>query len=220
MMHSFGLHSKIDLIHSTRATAATEGVCEVLKAATCQSVTVERKMESMSNDRPFIWRSKLADHKRIGKQLVPPFQHIRISTEQIFWWRDILPEFLWIDSLVQTYGNLHAWALFGDFLSEADRFNPDANEILDGTVSAFRLVPAEKRKAFREELAPVVKEAIVAPFGTILKLYPDCPMSCLPLCCLRQPRQRFQLCEVPCSGLCRVKTIIRDFAAVFLFIGC
>jgi hypothetical protein len=133
----------------------------------------------MSKDRPFIWRSKLADHKRIGKQLIPPFQHMGISTEQIFWWRDILPEFLWIESLVQTYGNHHAWALFGDFLNVADRFNPDVNELLNGTVSAFRLVPAERRKAFLEELAPVVKAAVVEPFWPFLKLYPECPMSWL-----------------------------------------
>jgi hypothetical protein len=136
-------------------------------------------MASMSNDRPFTWRSKLEAHKRIGKQLIAPFQGMGIPTQQIYWWRDILPEFLWVDSLVQAYGNHQAWALFGDFLTVADAFNPDANEILDGTVSAFRLVPEDRRQEFREELAPYVKAAVAEPFWPALRLYPECPMSWL-----------------------------------------
>jgi hypothetical protein len=126
-----------------------------------------------------IWRSRLEAHKRVGKQLIPPFQSMGIATEQIYWWRDLLPEFLWIDSLVHEYGEPAAWRLFVDFLSAADRFNPDHDYLIDGTVSAFRLIPADQREAFHTELVEYTKAAIVEPFGDVLNLYPECPMAWL-----------------------------------------
>jgi hypothetical protein len=133
----------------------------------------------MPKEKSDIWRSKLEAHKRVGKQLIPPFQSMGIATNQIYWWRDILPEFLWIDSLVQQYGESAAWTLFGDFLSSADRFNANPNEILDGTVSAFLLIPADRRQEFREKLGMSIRVAIIEPFGAVLNLYPECPMAWL-----------------------------------------
>ena len=83
-------------------------------------------------------RSSLQHHKQVGKELIPPLQRMNTSMDQVFWLRDVLPEFLWIDSLVQEYGQTGAVREFNDFLSAADPFNSHGKEILDGTVGAFR----------------------------------------------------------------------------------
>jgi hypothetical protein len=124
-----------------------------------------------------IWRSRLDAHQRIGKELISPFNKSPISPTQIFWWRDMLPEFLWLDSLVHTYGEPMAVGVFAEFMGTADRFNPHNEEILDGTVSAFSLVPEDRRPAFCQELSAQLKAAVLMPFGDVMSLYPQCPMS-------------------------------------------
>jgi hypothetical protein len=131
----------------------------------------------MSADKPKSLRTTLEQHKRLGKELIPPFMGMGFPIEQVFWWRDHLPEFLWIDSLVNTFGEPFAVTAFGKFLAAADRFNPHPQHILDGTVSAFRLIPLDQRGAFLAELSDPVRHAVQVPFGAILKLYPESPMS-------------------------------------------
>jgi hypothetical protein len=122
-------------------------------------------------------RSALEHHKQVGKELVPPFQQIGTPMEQIFWLRDLLPEFLWIDALVQEYGQSTANHILNDFLTDADRFNSDPKEILDGTIGAFRLIAEGRRQAFVEELAPKMNRAVARPLRHVLSLYPECPMK-------------------------------------------
>ena len=84
--------------------------------------------------------------------------------DQIFWLRDLLPEFLWIDGLVQEYGRPTAVRIFNDFLSAADRFNTHPKEILDGTIGAFRYIAEAGRQAFVEELAAKIDASVARPF--------------------------------------------------------
>src|ERR1017187_9780951 len=106
----------------------------------------------MTSKKLKLQRSSLEHHKRIGKELIPPFLQMPGGMEQLFWMRDLLPEFLWIDSLVQEYGDSDAAKIFNDFLSATDRFNPHPKAILDGTIGGFRFIPQELRQAFCEEL--------------------------------------------------------------------
>jgi hypothetical protein len=122
-------------------------------------------------------RAALEEHKRLGKNLLPPFRQFNPSPEQVFWCRDLLPEFLWIDSLVHTYGEAGAAHLFGAFISAADHFNLNASEILDGTISSFRLIGADGRDRFLEELPELITDAVRMPFGSVLSIYPECPMA-------------------------------------------
>jgi hypothetical protein len=55
-------------------------------------------------------RSALEHHKQVGKELITPFQQIGTPMEQVFWVRDLLPEFLWIDSVLSNYkSNICSW---------------------------------------------------------------------------------------------------------------
>ena len=124
-------------------------------------------------------RSGLADYKQIGKELIPPFLQIGVPIEQVFWLRDILPEFLWIDALVYRYGNDLGNRTFNRFLSVADSFSSHPTDFLDGTVGAFGLVSEDKRSAFREQHQEEIEAAVLQPFGDVLALYPACPMAWL-----------------------------------------
>jgi hypothetical protein len=133
----------------------------------------------MSTERPEFQRSGLHDHKQVGKELISPYNQISPNVEQVFWLRDFLPEFLWIDALVHKYGEDAAVRVFNDFLAAADSCNPHDKDILDGTVSAFRLIPDNRRNDFISHNLEQVDAAVVQPFHSVLCLYSDCPMAWL-----------------------------------------
>jgi hypothetical protein len=142
--------------------------------------------------------------------------------DQVFWLRDLLPEFLWIDSLVQEYGRPAAVQMFNDFLRAADRFNSHPKEILDGTVGAFRFIAASRRQSFVEELAGKLELAVERPFGHVLSLYPDCPMKWMAptssadrpasIAAVRNAVLRLFPCKDTHAGLCRALPLNRFFA--------
>ena len=167
-------------------------------------------------------RSAIEHHKQIGKELVPPFQQVGPRMDQIFWLRDLLPEFLWIDSLLHAYAQPKAVAIFNDFLTAADRFNTHPTRILDGTVSAFRLIPIEHRQDFVAELHEIIEAAVVNPFRHLLSVYADCPMTWVapntPIDCgvateaARQGFLRLMPGKDKHAGLCRALPLNRFFA--------
>jgi hypothetical protein len=134
-------------------------------------------------------RAALEEHKRLGKNLFPPFRQFNPSPEQVFWARDLLPEFLWIDSLVHAYGESGAANLFGAFISAVDKFNLHGSEILDGTISSFRLIGVDARELFLAELLGLITDAVRLPFGSVLSIYPDCPMTWMGVEKDRRPQQ-------------------------------
>ena len=168
-------------------------------------------------------RSSLEHHKQVGKELIPPFQQIGPSMEQVFWLRDLLPEFLWIDSLVQEYGQSSAARMFNDFLSVADPFNSHPKAILDGTIGAFQFIAQERREAFVQAFPEKIDAAVVRPFRHILFLYPECPMTWMTpqsssgdrvssIEAVRGAFLRLIAGKEPYAGFCRALPLNRFFA--------
>jgi hypothetical protein len=122
--------------------------------------------------------SALHHHKRMRKELIPPFNQLTPAMQQIFWLRDLLPEFLWLDSLVQYHGSAAALSVLNDFLSAMDPLAP-AESVLDGTISSFLLVPGDLRQRFVTTYAGKIEWAVRKPFGEFLTAYPECPMRWL-----------------------------------------
>ena len=87
--------------------------------------------------------SKIKDYKRDKKTLTPPFGQINMT--QVFWHRDMLPEFLWIDSLVAYYGESGAPDYYNRLLSVLDEYHK-GEPILVGMVSDFGLIAKEDRE--------------------------------------------------------------------------
>ena len=142
--------------------------------------------------------------------------------EQIFWVRDLLPEFLWIDGLVREYGQPTANRVLNDFLTDADRFNSHPKEILDGTIGSFRFIPESQRPVFVKELAEKIGTAVARPIKHVLGLYPECPMRWMvpePLVerdvsidAVRDAVARLFAGKEPHAGFCRALPLNRFFA--------
>lgn len=176
----------------------------------------------MSPKKLDLMRSALEHHKQVGKELIPPFQQIGTPMEQVFWVRDLLPEFLWIDSLIQEYGKPSASQIMNDFLTQADRFNSRSKEILDGTIGTFRFIGEGQRQAFAEALAATINRAVARPLRHVLNLYPECPMKWMvpiisekrdsSISAVREAVGRLFPGKDPYAGFCRALPLNRFFA--------
>ena len=185
-------------------------------------------LSQMSVRKLDLQRSALEHHKQIGKELVPPFQQIGPPMEQVFWVRDLLPEFLWIDALVHEYGQA-ANEILNDFLTDADRFNSHPKVILDGTIGAFRFIPEGDRRAFVEELNVKIGTAVARPLRHVLSLYPECPMKWiapdqsadreLSIVAVRDAMGRLLPGKEPHAGFCRALPLNRFLAHNKVFIA-
>lgn len=118
--------------------------------------------------------SKMGDYKRSKKVLVPPLGQINMS--QIFWHKEMLPDFLWIDSLVVFYGEMAASNYFNRVLDVLDNYYR-AEPILTGMISDFNLIDDKIRKEVLTTNKFLIEDAVIKPFGDIIRLYPECPMA-------------------------------------------
>jgi hypothetical protein len=66
--------------------------------------------------------SSLKEHKQRGKTFSPPLTQIPVTP--IHWNRDLLPEMLWIDSLLDAYGWQRVGPLFHQTLELLDTYVP------------------------------------------------------------------------------------------------
>jgi hypothetical protein len=122
-------------------------------------------------------RPRLKHFKRLKKEIIPPLGILNF--EQVFWTRDLLPEFLWIDALMQTFGRREAVRIFNSFLSVLDGFYPKGPHILTGTVGDFGNIPEEHRIVVNKKYKRQIEEAVEGPFWHVLSLYIRCPMRWL-----------------------------------------
>lgn len=118
--------------------------------------------------------STLSAHVRDSKrrELVPPLlAAMQGKHRALAWERDLLPEMLWTASLL-----VEEWPDRGEHhaaLSRLDDLVPDGREVLNGTISSFALVPADRRPEARRWLADT--KALTDDFANALSLYSECP---------------------------------------------
>jgi hypothetical protein len=92
--------------------------------------------------------TSLAGHARDKSRLVSPINSLR-RLQMIDWFRDLLPEHLWIDLLAQGFGESGCLPMFNRLL---DRLQAAAGDgpVFHGYISEFSLFPKDKRTAFME----------------------------------------------------------------------
>lgn len=118
---------------------------------------------------------RLADHKWVGKNLIPPMiQHGAILTD---WVRDDFPDLLWIALLIEQEGDGGA-RLISSLQQEWLEQTRDAeySSELDGKLSSLERMPAPARNDFlnlisRHDSARIVPKAL----RTVAAWYPDMP---------------------------------------------
>jgi hypothetical protein len=119
----------------------------------------------------------LAGHTRIKSRLVTPINSLN-RLQMIDWFRDLLPEHLWIDLLAQRLGESGCLPMFNRLLDRLQAAAGDA-PVFHGYISEFGLFPEEKRAAFMGTNADLVKEGFFEPAGCFLAGYPGFPAAWL-----------------------------------------
>ena len=119
-------------------------------------------------------RSSIKSYKRDKKELIPPLNILNI--QDIKWYRDFIPEFLWIDNLIITHGEIKGSLYYNLFLDKLDEYVQSKNDLLLGTVSCFSKIAKENLESISKENGNLLKQCVLIPFGEILSLYPKCPM--------------------------------------------
>lgn len=92
--------------------------------------------------------------------------------KELSWHEQMLPDFLWLALML---GRRSDWGAAYSALAVVDRFVPDGPRIADGRLTAFALVPENKRRAARNALRDEAPHALPEAFGHALGLYPTCP---------------------------------------------
>jgi hypothetical protein len=142
----------------------------VAKKGRAQKGKAKRNRQTSGSRR----RSTLAEHvrDRQRRELVPPLlAAMQGKHRSLTWGRDLLPEMLWTASLL-----VEEWPDRGEHhaaLSRLDPLVPDGPEVLNGTISSFALVPADRRTEARRWL--VETKGLTDDFANALALYSDCP---------------------------------------------
>jgi len=120
--------------------------------------------------------SGISDHHRYKKKLVAPINRLPIS--QIIWDRDMLPEYLWIEYLRQSYNEVVFLDMHLQFVKIFDSYIEEPFTFL-GLISDFSKIPDGCKEEIKQKHSEIIEKAFLEPFGDVLNLYPDSPASWL-----------------------------------------
>jgi hypothetical protein len=123
----------------------------------------------------------LADHKRKGKILVPPFTHMLGGPPfEVSWIKTILPELLWIALIHNLHGDRRAVEIITAFSRLVRGINLGSNNKWLAAISHYSSLSNASYKELRIELK---KRELLAPMCAALQplidWYPECPFSAL-----------------------------------------
>ncbi len=124
-------------------------------------------------------KKKRIDHyKRTGKKLQPPLAAYP-NLNPLDYHRQVLPQFLWLASLIDFYGEERFPGIAHRFLDLVDALGTLGSEPVSGLVESFSFAPEAQRESFVENNREAVEVAVIEPFVAALQLYGDCPMRWL-----------------------------------------
>jgi hypothetical protein len=120
----------------------------------------------------------LSDHKRKGKILSPPFNHLFGPLKEVSWIKTILPELLWIALIHDTHGDRRAVEIITAFSRLAREIRPDATEKWFAPASHFASLSASDYSQLRHELdRKQLIPAVLTPLSPLVGWYPECPLA-------------------------------------------
>src|SRR6185312_3690700 len=117
----------------------------------------------------------LSGHTRLKSKLVTPINSYD-RLHLVDWYRDLLPEHLWIDLLRQHVGEERYLIKFNQLLDRLQAAS-GAEPVFHGYISEFGLFPEEQRAEFLNAHGDIVREAFFTPAGRLLMGYPGCPAA-------------------------------------------
>lgn len=130
--------------------------------------------------------SSLAQHRRTKKTLTPPLRSLPKPMTDVMWARDLLPDLLWIVSLLVLHGERDGLTLVKRTLDGLDTYLPEPavdeeglerGPFLSGTLTSFELMPEDQRTdalaAMRDEL--IYEDAFPCLFTRAMSKYEPMP---------------------------------------------
>jgi hypothetical protein len=122
----------------------------------------------------------LADHKRVGKRLVPPFFTHFGPLHEVPWVRFVLPEVLWIALLHDRYGDRAAVEKLTSLTRKARSLASLSPPPIFGATSSFLVLDGAQKDRLRAMLSEDGElPSIQAALDPLVALYPRCPLSFL-----------------------------------------
>jgi len=123
-------------------------------------------------------RKRIAAYKRKGKTLAPPLATY-MNIRSLDYHQQLLPQLLWLESVLDHYGEERFPGLVHRFLDLLDVVGTIGSDPVSGMVESFLFVPETKRAAFVHENRDAVEAMVIDPFGPALVLHSACPMNWL-----------------------------------------
>ncbi len=114
----------------------------------------------------------LNKHSRDRTRLIPPLA--KVNLRPVDYERNLLPEHLWLASLVDTFGPERAHQPFHDLMDAIDEVWTDHVPAY-GFLTDFALVPDSARADFKETNRGLIRAAFHEPIGRLLGFYPEGP---------------------------------------------
>lgn len=123
-------------------------------------------------------REILADHKRRGKVLVPPFTHMLGVLQEVSWVKTIIPEICWIGLIQYDHGYQRGVALITSFTRTMRQVRSSSSREIFAAASSYSEVADAEWAELRERMAatadlPKLQESL----EPLIALYPQCPLG-------------------------------------------
>lgn len=146
----------------------------------------------------------LQDHRRQGKNFVPPFTHILGPLlREISWAKTMLPELLWIALIQDYYGHREGVELITSLARLASKCSPSEKKRIFATISSLGALTTDEKLCLQRKLATTsdlfkIQKALLP----LIVFYPECP-----LCFLYSTMQN--LADGAEQNLERFKTLVK-----------
>lgn len=123
-------------------------------------------------------RQVLADHKRRGKTLVPPFTHMLRPLQEVSWVNTIIPEVAWIGLIHDQHGHRRGVELITSFARTARSVRSGGSRQVFAAASSYSEVSDPEWAGLRETMAATgdlfqIQESL----EPLIALYPECPLG-------------------------------------------
>ena len=122
----------------------------------------------------------LADHRRKGTKLIPPYVALLGRPENVSWASTIVPEVIWIATLHHVFGNVVGTELALNLARSATERAPRTDHRFFAAASDFTDLSVQEKDAIRTDMSgsgQVVR--LQRAFATVCRYYPMFPLAFL-----------------------------------------
>lgn len=123
-------------------------------------------------------REILADHKRRGTILVPPFTHMLGVLQEVSWVKTIIPEVCWIGLIQYDYGHQRGVELITSFTRTMRQVRSSSSREIFAATSSYSEIAGAEWAELRERMSatgdlPKLQQSL----EPLIALYPQCPLG-------------------------------------------